>query len=281
MSFNFGSFRKLGSLLAGMTVVLWASTAQATSQNGATAQAAPQAAPPTQDIALSFEFEASGATDKATSPAPSVELSFTPPAPSNLPESKPPDPNSPEPGSQSVPTHSLTELFAAGSDSLVAIAVGNAEGTRTPTGGYTSAYYGHVDPGNSVWNLGSFSYQHGAASPQAADVKQLRRLKAQAAELRRQARGRHLKMSVEAEINGIDLANQAPLAALDRGYIDWLYQAQQLPLDEAEQIIWARTRAFIDPDTGQWNAPGLGNTFESIKQDQTRRYQAITRVLGP
>ncbi|MEM9907601.1 MAG: hypothetical protein AAF921_21540, partial [Cyanobacteria bacterium P01_D01_bin.44] len=203
------------------------------------------------------------------------------PALSHLPEATPSGPNSPEPGSQPVPTHSLTDLFAAGSNSLVAIAVGNAEGTRTPTGGYTSAYYGHVDPGNGIWNLGSFSYQHGADSPQAADIKQLRRLKAQATELRRQARGRRIKMSVEAEINGIDLANQAPLAALDRGYIAWLHQAQQLPLDEAEQIIWARTQAFIAPDTGQWNAAGLGNTFELIKQDQTRRYQAITRVLGP
>ncbi|MEO1403413.1 MAG: hypothetical protein AAFV72_19490 [Cyanobacteria bacterium J06635_1] len=281
MSFNFGSCKKLGSILAGMTVVLWASMAQAKPQNGATAQAAPQVSPPTKAIALSFEFESSGATAQATAPAPSVELSFTPPAPSNLPKSTPPGPSSTEPESQSGPHHALAELFAAGADSLVAIAVGNAEGTRTPTGGYTAAYYGHVDPGNGVWNLGSFSYQHGAASPQAADVKQLRRLQAQATELRRQARVRQIKMSVEAEINGIDLANQAPLAALDRGYIDWLHQAQQLPLNEADQIIWARTRAFIDPDTGQWNAPGLGNTFESVKRDQTRRYQAITRVLGP
>ncbi|OLP18842.1 hypothetical protein BST81_07950, partial [Leptolyngbya sp. 'hensonii'] len=74
----------------------------------------------------------------------------------------------------------LDLLFQGGSFSLVAKAVGAAEGTRTPDGGRTWAYYGHRDPGNGVWNLGSFSYQHGADSPAEADVKQLRRLTGQA-----------------------------------------------------------------------------------------------------
>ena len=69
----------------------------------------------------------------------------------------------------SNPSLSLQKFFEGGGDSLVAKSVGSAEGTRTPSGGYTRAYYGHVDPGNGVWNLGSYSYQHGAVSPQEAD----------------------------------------------------------------------------------------------------------------
>ena len=138
-----------------------------------------------------------------------------------------PEPNAIAPPPQVSPHyHTLSDLFTGESDSLVAKAVGSAEGTRTPDGGYTSAYYGHVDPGNGVWNLGSFSYQHGASSPDQADGKQLRRLQQQALELRQQAQAKSFSLSLLEELNGIDLANQAPLAALDRGYIIWLADAK-------------------------------------------------------
>lgn len=175
--------------------------------------------------------------------------------------------------------HPLNKLFEGDSASLVAKAVGSAEGTRTPNGGYTSAYHGHVDPGNGVWNLGSFSYQHGAASPADADRKQLKRLERQALALRHQANEKQIKLTLLEELNGIDLANQAPLAALDRGYIDWLYEAKQRPMDPVERIRWARTRAFINPDTGYFDAPGLGNQLDSIYWDQSRRLGQIEQAL--
>ena len=78
---------------------------------------------------------------------------------------------------------------------------------------------------------------------------------------------------------GIDLANQAPLAALDRGYIDWLAVAKQQAMEERDRILWARTRAFLDPDSGYWDAPGLGNTLESIRWDQARRQQAVQQAI--
>lgn len=171
-------------------------------------------------------------------------------------------------------------LFAGGTHSLVAKAVGSAEGTRTPAGQRTAAYYGHVDPGNGAWNLGSFSYQHGADSPEAADEKQLARLRQQAVELNQQATQKALTLSLTEELNGIDLANQAPLAALDRGYIVWLDQARALNLPESEAILWARTRSFLDPDTATWNAPGLGNNVHDITQDQARRQQAIAQAIA-
>ena len=175
--------------------------------------------------------------------------------------------------------HTLEALFQGGHNSLVARAVGSAEGTRTPEGGYTSAYYGHVDPGNHKWNLGSFSYQHGAKSPAEADAKQLKRLYKQALELRQQASQHQVTLSLAEELNGIDLANQAPLAALDRGYIDWLAMAKQQAMDERDRILWARTRAFLHPDSGRWDAPGLGNTLESIRWDQARRQQAVQQAI--
>ena len=232
------------------------------------------------EVALNFDSSAAVVTRQTfvekTSKTPStntaVRLSFVPKPPGKPAEA------SPAPVTHVV-LHTLEALFQGGSHSLVARAVGSAEGTRTADGGYTSAYYGHVDPGNHKWNLGSFSYQHGANSPAEADAKQLKRLYQQVLTLRKQANQRQIKLSLAEELNGIDLANQAPLAALDRGYIDWLTLARQQPMSEPERITWARTRAFLDPDSGRWNAPGLGNTLNSIRWDQARRQQAVQQAI--
>ncbi|MEM7796281.1 MAG: hypothetical protein AAF579_17735 [Cyanobacteria bacterium P01_C01_bin.118] len=222
------------------------------------------------NVALKFDVsKAAQPTARATTSSPKpVALNFMPGASTK-----------PNPILNQVQTNPIKNLFTGGADSLVSKAVGSAEGTRTPTGGYTSAYYGHVDPGNGVWNLGSFSYQHGAASPEEADKKQLRRLQRQTLELRRQAQTKALSLSLLEELNGIDLANQAPLAALDRGYINWLAAAKQQPMDSQSQIVWARTKAFLDPDTGYWDAPGLGNHWDAIYRDQQRRYDAILSTV--
>jgi hypothetical protein len=178
------------------------------------------------------------------------------------------------------PATDLEALFDGESHSLVARAVGSAEGTRTPDGGKTRAYRGHVDPGNRAWNLGTFSYQHGARSPEEADVKQLKRLRGQAETLRQKAAAYGLTLTLEEELNGIDLANQSPRAALSRGgYIDRLKQARDMGLTGTEAVLWARTRAYLDPDTGRWNAPGLGNTVHGITHDQERRLRAIARAI--
>jgi len=177
----------------------------------------------------------------------------------------------------------LDPLFAGGSESLVARAVGTAEGTRTPTGDHTPAYYGHVDPGNGVWNLGSFSYQHGATSPEAADLKQLTRLRSQATQIQQHATTQGITLSLEETLNGIDLANQAPRAALaeDAGnYVDRLQQAYQIGLRGADAVLWARTYAYADPQTAKWDAPGLGNDPTRITEDQARRHQAIAKAIS-
>lgn len=184
--------------------------------------------------------------------------------------------------SESIPQPPrLDDLFAGGADSLVAKAIGNAEGTRTAIGGYTAAYYGHVDPGNQAWNLGSFSYQHGANTPEAADAKQIQRLVGQAKTLQDQALEHALTLTLDQTLNGLDLINQAPATALGQGgYIDRLVQAHHLGLRGDEAVLWARTRAFLNPDTQRWNAPGLGNNIDQITRDQSRRQQAIQAAVA-
>lgn len=173
----------------------------------------------------------------------------------------------------------VQSLFQGGPDSVVARGVGSAEGTRKPNGDRTWAYYGHRDPGNGHWNLGSFSYQHLASSPADADTKQLNRLQNQARQLQLLAEQQQLKLSLAEALNGIDLANQAPLAALDRGYIPRLAEARRLALDEVEGILYARTWSYWDPDFDRWDAPGLGNQWLSISEDQQRRQAAIAQTL--
>lgn len=229
--------------------------------------AAPQTAAPTE--ALSFALPGDPETVAA---APNVEVDLrADPVPAALPGVAAPSPS---------PALARDAIFQGGSESLVARVVGSAEGTRTAEGIRTPAFYGHVDPGNGVWNLGTFSYQHGASSPEEADRRQLQRLKTQTRTLEQRATTVGLTLSLLELLNGIDLANQAPAAALGRqGYLDWLAEAYRLGMAGDEAILWARTRAFLDPDTQRWNAPGLGNTVASISRDQERRMVAIERAL--
>lgn len=186
----------------------------------------------------------------------------------------------PEKTSETKPISRADQIFAGKADSLVARAVGHAEGTRTISGERTPAYYGHNDPGNGKWNLGSFSYQHGASAPEVADELQLQRLSEQYQTLQQQAQQHNLEPSLAEDLNGLDLANQSPRAALgEAGYFARLAEAQTMGLRGEDAILWARTRSFLDPDTQQWNAPGLGNTLDGISRDQARRMNAIQQVL--
>jgi hypothetical protein len=221
----------------------------------------------------------SAPTSAPTSASPA--LSFIPPAVSPPPaESSPPATVVRENTPSTSPDPHFADIFTGGSDSLVARTVGHAEGTRASDGSKNRAYYGHSDPGNGVWNLGSFSYQHGAKSPEEADEKQLRRLESQAEVIRQKADAHRLSLSLEEELNAIDLANQSPLAALDTpGYVERLKQAHDRGLAGSDAVLWARTQSYWDPRLNRWNAPGLGNTEGNISHDQNRRLTAIARVL--
>jgi hypothetical protein len=236
--------------------------------------------------------------------SPSVQaieaIASTPPSQSPIPQSPPPTdtdialnfaPPPPTPASSSAPSSAspptpASQIFANGPDSLVARTVGHAEGTRTADGGKTPAYQGHVDPGNRVWNLGSFSFQHcqeiayNCSTPEEADTHQLRRLQEQADQLQQRATAVGMTMTLEEELNGIDLANQAPAAALGSpGYVEWLKKAKEDGRIGQDVILRARIDSYWEPDLNWWNAPGLGSNEADIAHDQNRRMKAIARAL--
>ena len=187
----------------------------------------------------------------------------------------------PNPVPQAPSSSLVGSIFNGGPNSLVARAVGSAEGTRRPDGGKNPAYYGHQDPGNAKWNLGSFSYQHSARSPEDADQRQLSRLQTQDQMLQQKAANRGLKLTPEERMNGLDLANQAPLAALDRGgYIDRLREARDRGLRGQAAILVARVNSYREPSTNLWDAPGLGNNEASIRHDQARRMDAVEDAMA-
>jgi hypothetical protein len=243
----------------------------AATESAPAAEAAPPPTPtPTQSSIVSFAL-----------PAPFIPA---PPPPSNPPPAPAAAPVAPAAPTAPATAAAQTNLFAGGSDSLVARTVGHAEGTRTPDGSKTRAYQGHVDPGNGVWNLGSFSFQHcreyNCSTPEQADEHQLKRLQGQAEKLIQKTTALGIEMSLLEELNGIDLANQAPLAALGSpGYSDWLKQARNKGLTGSEAVLWARVQSYWDPARNGWNAPGLGNSEDRISYDQNRRLSAIVRAL--
>jgi hypothetical protein len=90
-----------------------------------------------------------------------------------------------------------------------------------------------------VWNLGSFSFQHcreyNCSTPEQADAHQLNRLKGQAEKLQQRTAALGFDMTLLEELNGIDLANQAPLAALgEPGYPEWLKKARDMVLGSGD-----------------------------------------------
>lgn len=256
-------------------------------------------APPgrAQQVALDFTPQSrthavtnSHAIAAPVSTTPSA-VSFTPPSPQSPKSAASPGNiavrrQTARSGSTQTRVARQVELFTGGSNSLVARTVGHAEGTRSAEGGKTRAYRGHTDPGNGVWNLGSFSFQHcreaayQCSTPEEADVYQLRRLQQQSQSILYQANQMGLQLTTVEHLNGIDLANQAPLAALgDPGYVALLQEAQTRGLQGEEAVLWARLYSYWNPQTQRWDAPGLGNTSDRIRADQYRRMSAIAAAL--
>jgi hypothetical protein len=187
-------------------------------------------------------------------------------------------------------------------NSPVARSVGAAEGTRNPqTGEPTEAFYGHPDPGDGLWNLGTFSYspeRNGvpAGTPEEADVLYQQVLRERYDEMvgifQREFDGSGHAITSEMIMNGIDLANQAPAAALnDRGYVERLKEYLDAGHTGQEAIIGARVDSYLDPSepsfTGQrFLAGGLthgapvGEQRPLVERDQARRAGEIEVALN-
>ncbi|MGD1904006.1 MAG: hypothetical protein ACFB9N_17410 [Geitlerinemataceae cyanobacterium] len=255
------------------------------------------------DAAIDILWDDRGAA--AASPEADLGARFKPRSPLTPPPiaALPPEADQPD---ATAPTIAVLpeDWWSQGSASPVAVALGAAEGTRRPDGGKNPAYYWHTDPGNGANNFGTFSWQH--LSP--AQTESVRRARSAAAKrdisaslglaesadraafarvglfhdrLRDRAKQREIALTRRELLNGMDLANQSPLAGLSpMGYIDRLAQMRSRFSDADEQILEARVWSFWHPQRNRWDAPGLGNTYESIRHDQARRMAAIDAALA-
>ena len=151
------------------------------------------------------------------------------------------------------------------------IAIGIAEGTRTPSGGKTRAYYGHTDPGNGASNTGTYSAQQGM-SPAQADAYWSGKLTQtqmrvspllEAAGIKRGTHGYNRLM-----FNVLDLAVQAPLAV--KTFLPQIPKILSAGLS-IEAIAKARADAFYNPETGRLEAAGFGNSYQRLFRDQRSR----------
>lgn len=151
------------------------------------------------------------------------------------------------------------------------VAIGISEGTRTASGGYTKAYYGHRDPGNGVWNVGTVSGQQGG-SPQGSDRRWMANLTSTAARIAPTLQKMGLQSGTQAfnriMFNVLDLNVQAP-AALG----DFIRKLPGVVRQGAtvEAIAKARADSFFNPATGRLEAGGFGNSYSRLFQDQRSR----------
>jgi hypothetical protein len=151
----------------------------------------------------------------------------------------------------------------------IKLAIGNAEGTLNPDGTKTKHWDSHVDPGNAARNQGTFSYQHPASSPQDADKKQLAKLE----KVKKDMLAENPKLTKLELLNGLDLFNQSEAAAI--GYVARLKASSD---KEKTRIITARIGGFYT-ENGKLDAPGFGNNFLRLHDDQVRRYEKIEAAV--
>ncbi|WP_333571707.1 LysM peptidoglycan-binding domain-containing protein [Sphingomonas sp.] len=206
------------------------------------------------------------------------------------------------PATPQQPASDVRTMFdpALGSRARGAVIIGQAEGTRTPSGGFRDAYHGHIDPGNGVGNRGSFSLQHaGNLTPEQADAQQLARLSRQIPAFETAARAAGLDPNNATLATGyLDLYNQSPTAAAR--FLDQIGTLRETGVTR-QSVTDLRIHAYIDRTTGErFPLPGggrAGSGFVNIAQkalgripteaevqrtlraDQSRRMQAMDAAI--
>ena len=153
------------------------------------------------------------------------------------------------------------------------VMVGVAEGTRTASGGYTKAYYGHRDAGDGNLNRGTVSGGRGTqASPQMVDRRWMGTLTNVMQRMRPYLIVYGLQPGTQGYnrmmFNLIDLTVQSPAAAQD--FAGKLIQLKNSNWT-VEAIAKARADSYINPQTGRLEASGFGNSYQRLFQDQRSR----------
>lgn len=150
------------------------------------------------------------------------------------------------------------------------VAIGIAEGTRTPNGGYTKNYYGHRDIGDGNWNVGTVSGGRGGGSPQQVDRKwmgSLTRTQMQYAPLLARfgikpgTQGYNRLM-----FNVLDLSVQSPLAL--QTFVTKIPQIVRGNLT-VESIAKARADSFFVPGTNRLDTKF--KNYSALYADQRSR----------
>lgn len=169
------------------------------------------------------------------------------------------------------------QLFAT-PDSLGTIALGVAEGTRTPEGGRTSIWQQHTDPGNYATNQGTFSWQLEATSITDAEQRGLDRIRQEAIpHLLQDAENLGISLNIDLLLQGADLWNQSPQAGAD--FVENLQRCQQWEKQASAIVLCARVEGYVNPSTGEIEAAGFANDLVLLQDDQRRRIQAIQQTL--
>jgi hypothetical protein len=184
-------------------------------------------------------------------------------------------------------------VWEGGTNSLAGRSVCAAEGNCNSDGSLTSIASGHVDPGNAAANMGRYSYQmhlsgKSSMSIEEADQVQGQKLLNHTDTLSQRLASAGLNpqdISLREFVSGIDVANQCPLCLTEpQAYAEHLKVAKDKGLSEVQAVEEARINAYIDPNTGQYNAPGLRayddiSKHKSIEMDVQRREAEIQEAL--
>lgn len=151
------------------------------------------------------------------------------------------------------------------------IAIGIAEGTRTASGGFTSAYQGHRDPGDGHWNRGTVSGGRGSnATAAQVDRQWTGTLTQRAVSVAPALQQLGLRPGTAAYnrvlFNVLDLTVQAPAAAGD--FVRKLPQVVRAGAT-IEAISKARADSFINPRTGRLDTSF--RSYSDLLRDQRSR----------
>ncbi|TAF52170.1 MAG: hypothetical protein EAZ61_08855 [Oscillatoriales cyanobacterium] len=167
----------------------------------------------------------------------------------------------------------FTDFWFGSPDAPGVIAIGMAEGTRTLDGVRTTAWYGHTDPGNSRYNVGTFSHQHTDLSPAQADELELKILRAKLAVL----------IQAQPHLSTLEYLAAADLSIQAQGafpvFTHHLETVRERNLKPVATIVEARVRSFYNPINGHLEAAGFNNDVTALRRDQLRRTRVIERKV--
>lgn len=199
--------------------------------------------------------------NKTKSPASSKPVETTQPKVENKPKIEQPSVNTQSSktvtaGNLKVAQINLDDFLSPekGSNAGFAVLIGNAEGNRTTDGGFVKPnYYGHKDPGDGLWNIGSFSRANArfpnlppARSPEEADKMHLQHMQ--------QAKTNYVNAMKKA---GLD-PNNALLASV---YFDAFNQSERAAgkMLAPENLEYIKGRELSVETMKEWRVGGFIN----------------------